>query len=112
MAEAGGKVAGADEDAVDAVDRGDLLDGVERLARLHLHQQAEFLLGALGVALDAAEAAGAGEAGDAAAAGRRIAHGGARRRRLLGRLPVRDPEALGPPVAPPLSRPRLRSCRL
>src|SRR3546814_10373872 len=33
VAEAGGKVAGADEDAVDAVDRGDLLDGVERLAR-------------------------------------------------------------------------------
>jgi len=41
LAEGGGEVVRADEDAVDAVDLGDRLDLVERAFGLDLHQQAD-----------------------------------------------------------------------
>ena len=43
MAEAGREVVGADEDAVDAVHRGDRLDIADRLGGLDLHEKAELL---------------------------------------------------------------------
>src|SRR6185295_11137742 len=71
VAERSVQVGRADEHAVDAFDRADRLDVVERALRLDLHQHADLLVRALGVVLDAAKARRAGRAGDAAHAGRR-----------------------------------------
>src|SRR6266850_3473047 len=72
MAERGVQVGRPDEHAVDAVDSADGLDIVERLLRFDLHQQADFVVRALGVVLDPAEARGAGGARDATHAGGRV----------------------------------------
>ncbi len=86
VAEARRQVRRADEDAVDAVDRGDLLEPVERLARLDLHEQAEFLGGPLGVARNPPEPRGSRQARHAAHTLGRVARrcdGGPRLVRVL-----------------------------
>ena len=92
VAEARGEIGRPDEDAVDAIDGGD------RLAGLDLNQQAELLLGVGRVAGDATEAGGPCQGRDAADAARRIAHGRDRNRRCLGRLHVGDQQGLGTDV--------------
>ena len=73
LAEGGGEVVRADEDAVDAVDLGDRLDLVERAFGLDLHQQADLAACVLQIVFHAPIAAGATAAGDAANAAGRIA---------------------------------------
>ncbi len=94
VAEAGREVGGADEEAVDAVDGGDRLEGVEAGAGLDLDDQAELLLGAGEVVGDAAVAGGAGQRRDAAHAARRVAHGGDGGLGLGGGLDVGDEQRL------------------
>ena len=71
-----------DEDAVDAVDRGDLGRGIDPRGRLDLHEQRHVVVGVREVVVDAVPARRPGEgAADAAHAAGRVAHGGDRPRR-------------------------------
>src|SRR5690606_17792305 len=98
VAERGCQVVGADEYAVDAINRGDLLDLIEGAATLNLHDQADLLLRAVQIVLDAAESRRPRGAADAADAGRRVARGRHRRPRLLGRLHEGNEERLNADV--------------
>lgn len=57
----GTQVGRTDEDAIDAFDRGDRLEAVERISGLDLHQETELLLGPARIVLRSAEAGGAGQ---------------------------------------------------
>src|SRR5260370_16163637 len=83
MAHIGGEVGRADEDAVDALRRGDGRDIGDGLARLALHEDADLLRCALGIVGDAAIAVGAGRAGKAARALRAVTRRRAGAPRLL-----------------------------
>src|SRR6185437_10955195 len=98
IAERGVQVGGADENAVDAVDRGHRFDMRERLARLDLDQRADLVMRVDVIVLHAAEARGARAAGDAAHArvGKtRVRDGGSR---FLNRVYLRDQERLNADV--------------
>src|SRR5712692_10866905 len=86
MAHIGGEVGRADEDAVDALGRGDGGEVGNGLARLALHEDADLLRRALGVIGDAAVAVGPRRAGKAADALRRIARRRDGAPRFFGRL--------------------------
>src|SRR5215208_2561116 len=64
----GVEVGRTDEDAVDALDRGDLLEVAQPLAGFDLHHDADLVRRLLEVVLHPAEAGRAGRAGDAAQA--------------------------------------------
>ena len=61
--ERGREVGRPDEDAVDPVHRGDLLQGAKRSDRLELHQQADLVVGYVEIGGHFAPAGGAREAG-------------------------------------------------
>ena len=56
IADGGGEIAGSDENAVDAFGRDDGVEIVEALLRLDLHENADLVLAARVIILDAAEA--------------------------------------------------------
>ena len=94
MAERGGEVGRADEDAVDAVDRRDRRRGLEAGAALDLHHDADLVVDAGEVVGDGAVAVAALRDRDAAHAGRRIAGRGDRAARLVGGLHERHQEVV------------------
>src|ERR1043166_7015952 len=66
MAEVGGEVARADEQPIDAIDRGDGIDILQRPLRFDLDDHADLVVNALVIVLQAAVAAAAGRHGHAA----------------------------------------------
>src|SRR3954453_13826563 len=82
--ERGVEVSRPDEDAVDALDGGDLLEVRQALAGFDLHHDADLVRRLLEVVLHPPEAGRAGRAGDAAQARRRIARIGDGVARLVG----------------------------
>ena len=94
VAETRRQIGRPDEDAVDALDRRDLLEPVQRLLGLDLHHQAQLLVRALGIARDPAEPCCARNPGHTADALGRIAHRRDGALRFLGALHVGDQQRL------------------
>ena len=87
VAHVGGQVGGADEGAIHAVHRQDVIQRVDGARGFDLHQHAHLIVGARQVVGDAVPARGAGQrAAHAADAGGRIAHRGDGGGGFLGRL--------------------------
>src|SRR3546814_4893498 len=79
------QVGRTDEQGIDAVDRGDLLDPVERFARLDLHHQAQLFVDAVEIVANGAESRRPnGDAGDTSDPLGREPRGADDRARLLG----------------------------
>ena len=85
IAERSVQIGRADEQSVDAVDRGDGFHIVERFARFDLEDDAKLFMRGLEIVLDAPEARAARRARDAAQSVRRIAGEGNRVARLFAR---------------------------
>ena len=82
------EVARPDEQDIDAVDRGDLLDGLDGANRLDLHHPEHLVVGALQRVGVEPEAARPGVRGDAAIALRRVPQSDGRRRGPARRCPA------------------------
>src|SRR5215213_9411895 len=93
-AERGVEVGRPDEDAVDALDRGNLLEITQALAGFDLHHDADLVRRLLEIVLHSAEARRPRRAGDAAQARRRIARVGDGVARLVGARDLRDEQRL------------------
>src|ERR1017187_4348788 len=86
MAKIRGKIAGADEEAIDTFNSCDRFDFRKRRSAFQLHQDANIKVCVMMVALDASVVVGARHYRDSANAKRRIASGGDRLARLFGVL--------------------------
>ena len=89
VAHRGREIGGADEQRVDALDGGDLVQRLERVEAFDLQDQAELVARRGGIILDGAEAGSAGQAGHASDAAGGVVHCGDGAAGLFGRADVR-----------------------